>query len=795
MPKMKVGFSNSLLLSCVVFLLSTPTFGGCNNCQNVSLSLLRSINQKTININRNLANSDCLGTVLLTSPTTITKEGKYTLCNDMVGPIIIATDNVFLDLNNFVIKTPTSGSTQVGAIIIQAGYSNIEIHGGRIQGPIEHVTKKKSQGSENDFVGIIIKEGTGHISLIELGFVHLDKGIFYQGTEDHPISYPVCVDCSFYNCLQSIEAFWVEDAICNKLFIQHGYAGILLDNCSGCLITESQLSGMYLNTESPTTGVGIYMLKGGDNEISANNIRDCQNRGIWSLETIGLAIKANDITRIGERARIPVSEANEIWDAIGIQLGETDSGLIQANSISNITAKELAIGLQDKGSNSIVIDNLFFNVELSGTGSAAGIVADFSGSYDSNFFKKIEGEVVAFREENTNTRQPYVINNKADECSMGYSDQIRNVSHDILSQVPLSNSSINQTFPYLNTDPISSTFYGPSISSIAWSKPFGYHVAIGGSNGVRTSSLRVYSFDGSNLHFVARKPYGWKINTLSWSPTSTTLQYLAVGGKKEFLSGTSNVNIYSFDGATFTFLPGANVPYGREIKSIDWSPKGNYLAVGGEQLGSYNIQLYSFDGTTLTLIPGAVVSYEGVINSLKWSPNTDKLYLAVGGFTKNIRVYSFDGSHLTLLPNANKSYGGIINSLDWSPTGEHLVVGGKESGGRTSSAKLYSFSNDTLTYITSKGYGAEINAVSWSPSLSNNYISVGGTQTLFITAPSKIQVYTFNNNELTLIPAGTSEYGDRIHAANWAPLLGNYLAIGGDEKISSSEAKIHSFTR
>ena len=713
MPKTKIGFFSSLLLSCAIFLPSKPSFGGCNKCQNVTLSLLRSINQKTININRNLIKNSCLGTVLLTGPTTITQEGKYTLCNDMVGPIIIATDNVFLHLNNFAIKTPIAGSIQVGAIIIQAGCKNIEINGGRIQGPLEDAIKTKSLSNNNShFAGIIVAKGARHISLIELDFIHLDTGIVYQGEQEDIISYPICFGCTFYNCLQAIQADWTDDAVFDKLFVQHGQTGLSLNNCSGCLIAESQISDMRLSSED-ISGVGIYMLGGGDNEISANNIRDCQSRGIWSIETTGLSVKANDITRIGDSARtlLQTKTITAIEDAAGIELDITDRAVIVANTISNVKAGKTAVGLRDYGTNSIVEQNLLFDVATSDKeGESAGILGrlrpENNGSYDSNTVKDVKGTGIQLYpiSEVVELPEPNVIGNITHQCGYGTGNMISNVVDDLFEVKPAS--------------------YNYSLDS-------------------KEPTLK--SIDHINFRNDARS------YSIAWAPNG---EYLAVTNRTD---NGGFILIYSFNNqgefklaAKSESIVGFNV-----LLHIAWSADNKYLSTVGFSRNSNYIKIYRFENSTLTLINTITTTASAYRTA--WFPYTEKnfQYLAVLLY-KEIQIYKFDNNDFELIAT-KKIDGAFIAAINyyigWIVQGNYISIAysSNDSVRGLMHSRIFRFEFETNT-LEQVAYLANIYSIAWFPV---SFTEVNGKHCA-VTTENHIKIYSFNGDKLNLetqIPA------------------------------------------
>jgi len=795
MPKTKIGFFSSLLLSCAIFLPSKPSFGGCNKCQNVTLSLLRSINQKTININRNLIKNSCLGTVLLTGPTTITQEGKYTLCNDMVGPIIIATDNVFLHLNNFAIKTPIAGSIQVGAIIIQAGCKNIEINGGRIQGPLEDAIKTKSLSNNNShFAGIIVAKGARHISLIELDFIHLDTGIVYQGEQEDIISYPICFGCTFYNCLQAIQADWTDDAVFDKLFVQHGQTGLSLNNCSGCLIAESQISDMRLSSED-ISGVGIYMLGGGDNEISANNIRDCQNRGIWSIETTGLSVKANDITRIGDSARTAVQTKaiTAIEDAAGIDLDITERTVIVANTISNVKAGKTAVGLRDYGTNSIVEQNLLFDVATSDQeGESAGILGmlrpENNGSYDSNTVKDIAGTGIKIdpTSEVVELPEPNVIGNITHQCGYGTGNMISNVVDDLFEVKPASyNYSLDSKDPTFKLTDTLESQANEILESMAWA-PNGKYFALASDPDTETRKFYNIYLGSLNkqgkLKIKKKKEVAKIIDQIAWSADSKYL--LAIVRNRD----ENEIRVYQVENYTLEEIQ--KIKIAATLLGAAWFPYTEedfqYFAV----LCSSNIQIYKrnnnhkFELVATTKVPGR--GYLNQNNYIGWVGQGNYIAVAyhtvfhseyqvdLNIFRFNFKIHSL--SLVTLLLN--------IYSMDW------LSVPSKGINGRycalttENHIKIYSFNGHTLnleTQIPANTYKGET-SITWSPF--EKCIAIGGKEF--------IQLYSlsgWDSENIGLIPGpkiNHSSHDDTIQLS-WAPAKGlpkgKYIAGIGSKRM------------
>lgn len=101
---------------------------------------------------------------------------------------------------------------------------------------------------------------------------------------------------------------------------------------------------------------------------------------------------------------------------------------------------------------------------------------------------------------------------------------------------------------------------------------------------------------------------------------------MAVGGSLP--SGATNeINVFSFDGLSLSLTD--TFDYGLQVSSIDWSPCGKYLAVGGTgSLDGDEVKIFGFDGSSLALFIDTS-DYSGAATSVSWSPCGK--YVAVGG--------------------------------------------------------------------------------------------------------------------------------------------------------------------
>jgi WD40 repeat protein len=343
------------------------------------------------------------------------------------------------------------------------------------------------------------------------------------------------------------------------------------------------------------------------------------------------------------------------------------------------------------------------------------------------------------------------------------------------------------------------------ISTMAWS-PDGRFVAIGGFNGL--CFVEVYRFDGSTLTTVDQEYYGEVIYSLAWSPDG---KYLAIGGynptKFGGVANTNELQVYKFDGISLS--PVISKDYGSWIASVAWSPDGKYLLIGGcapiSGAGGFNdtneLRLYRFDG--VALVPVTSVDYvqnspgELWICSLDWSP--DGRYIAIGGrkggsVGNELCIYGFDGSTFTL--KDSETFGSYIYSIAWSPDGQSIAIGGYipsqfGGGANTDELQVYGFDGSLLTALKSRNYGTYIRSVALSPD--GRYIVIGGQtpinniSTTGFADNNELRVYRFNDRKW-LDPITSYNYSTtgNIYVCRWSP-DGRYIAIGGKTATGGNE--------
>ncbi len=238
------------------------------------------------------------------------------------------------------------------------------------------------------------------------------------------------------------------------------------------------------------------------------------------------------------------------------------------------------------------------------------------------------------------------------------------------------------------------------VTSVSWSR-IGSYIATGDRNGLvrlwnATNGRELTRPDDMGANFFSRE-----IAAVAWSPMG---DLIAAADSR----GTLRVwNVNTLEGFLFN---------GEGIRTLDWSPDGLYLLVGGP-LGvvAYQVAERPADGA---ITPRIVHQFDGtpflsfgetMEDPAVWSP--DGKWIAGVSETDNandavlIHWHQQEGtSYICPGPNTHL----LISSLTWSPDSKYLA------GAYGSEVPVWHVASKKIVY-TYRGHDNDVRAVAWSP--------------------------------------------------------------------------------
>lgn len=171
-----------------------------------------------------------------------------------------------------------------------------------------------------------------------------------------------------------------------------------------------------------------------------------------------------------------------------------------------------------------------------------------------------------------------------------------------------------------------------------------------------------------------------------WSPDG---QYIAVGGNHN--------SLLIFSGKDFKLL--RKFPLENTITKLKWRPNGQLLAVA--------TQISASRPFILDLLTGRRIELEGVspdgARGLGWS--SDGELLAVGDNDGQLSIFTKTGAFVRKIDAAQKT----ITGLSWHPSGNTIATVGKQIA-------IYDFDKDALRTITHRPEEVLMLCVTWHPS-------------------------------------------------------------------------------
>lgn len=270
-----------------------------------------------------------------------------------------------------------------------------------------------------------------------------------------------------------------------------------------------------------------------------------------------------------------------------------------------------------------------------------------------------------------------------------------------------------------------------------------------------TGDLRTYSFNiitntitaVSSLDLTGNE----QINGLSFSPGGG---YLAVGRNSAAGGNQEEVWVYSISaGGTLTFVDSINFPSTDQnvgFNAVSWSPGSNYFAVGAADGGALSdLYIYFFNGTTITQTI-SIDTGENV-RHVDWSPTGTFIAVTLtAGSTQRIRLYRHLIYNGTLTDQTTAYVGQTTdaNSVAWKSDGTRLLAGMALSGG-AAPIRLYDFNSTTtvLSLNSSLTFDAAVGDIRWNPNSTQFGVAAG---TRFYVGGAYSNGFCFTVDQLNL---------------------------------------------
>ncbi len=166
------------------------------------------------------------------------------------------------------------------------------------------------------------------------------------------------------------------------------------------------------------------------------------------------------------------------------------------------------------------------------------------------------------------------------------------------------------------------------------------------------------------------------------------------------------------------------------LKTIDWSPDGAYIAAGSySATQDWDLSVYSFDEATGQITLAQSVTFLNTlgslpfVNAIRWSPNGQYIAIGVTSNTIDLVVYQFDRSSNSLTEILSQSVIALATIFDfsWSSDGRYL---GAISNVSEIFFYLFQPESGSVELLLQDFLGAQFNTMGWSPD--GQYIAVGG---------------------------------------------------------------------
>jgi len=283
---------------------------------------------------------------------------------------------------------------------------------------------------------------------------------------------------------------------------------------------------------------------------------------------------------------------------------------------------------------------------------------------------------------------------------------------------------------------------------------------------------------------------------------STPSLYLAVGSEDgkvtvtELLDDSSLTTSLSL-GSSRRLGPCLSIYREGRIRSIDFSPDGMYLAIGGDDCNCaiYQLEYHQTEDTEklCDLELCAEIQRVDRVMAVHFCPFAR--YLAVGGYDGTVAIISVDQlASADPVAVATIPRNGLVLCLDWSPDGQYLAIGGSD---RCCALVAVGASWRVFREIRRS---ASVQAVKWYPN-GGRFLAIGSGDVAIVerdTLAVKHEINLRSSARNGASPSRRSQQS-KVNDLCWSP-NGSYLVVSGQENKCSiletkSYAAIHEVRR
>jgi WD40 repeat protein/transcriptional regulator with XRE-family HTH domain len=196
-------------------------------------------------------------------------------------------------------------------------------------------------------------------------------------------------------------------------------------------------------------------------------------------------------------------------------------------------------------------------------------------------------------------------------------------------------------------------FYYPTlnewVNDVSWSKANWIAATTADHH---EGSLQIWKFPEKEPVFILPRPYS--LRSVSWSPNG---QYLALSGRIPVVEVwdpfTSRLVSQYFD-STLGLMG---------ITRVKWSPSGKFLACAADDNTAHVWE--ALTGTPRTIYRG----HQNTVQDLDWSP--DEQHIVSASADKTSRVWEASSGR-TLY--TYRGHAGVVEGVDWSPRGKYIAT-------------------------------------------------------------------------------------------------------------------------